>query len=99
MGIYKMSLLLLLSAFSIKTKRFIQAKIDFGGRTLNDLHLKFTATGNNNLSDQFKIDVLATIIQWGGEKSHRLPEITMTTGKCYCRESDEKSESPFAGLL
>lgn len=41
---------------------------EFGGRTLNDLHLKFTANGNNNLSDQFKIDVLPTTIQWGEEK-------------------------------
>lgn len=39
------------------------AKIEFSAeRTLNDLHLQFTATGNNNLSDQFRLDALPTIV-------------------------------------
>lgn len=50
-----------------KNKRvyLTSAKIKCGERTLNDLHRKFTATGNNNLLDQFKIDVLGTTaIHW-----------------------------------
>ncbi len=45
-----------------KLNVFHDAKIIIGERTLNNLHLKFTATGNNNLSDQFRIDVLPSTI-------------------------------------